>query len=210
MRKKAFTLVELLVVISIISILAGLLLPALSKALNQARRVACISNLKQIDIPFKEYTEENNYWIPNIWGWYKTGSSTYLANGIGYYLDSTNVLYACPSSPSYGKFGTSTVTYGLNDRIGHVYTWPPGPPVRRINTIKEPARIISFIDAKTGSDTWAARPRIPSWPGYGSRLFGWNRHEEEPNFLCIDGHVEDLPYDMLDAKTSYCEDRWCP
>lgn len=63
-RKAGFTLIELLVVIAILSILIGILVPALSKGLEMSRRASCANNLKAIGSAMLSYATDNKGWMP--------------------------------------------------------------------------------------------------------------------------------------------------
>src|SRR5437763_8111985 len=65
---RGFTLVELLVVIAIIAVLAALLLPALSKPKDQAQRIACANNIKQLSVAWLLYADDNSDLLVNNHG----------------------------------------------------------------------------------------------------------------------------------------------
>ena len=70
MRRHAFTLIELLVVMVIIALLVGLLLPALGRAREEARKTQCRSNLRQIGIAMNIYANDNKTYLPTFYGFH--------------------------------------------------------------------------------------------------------------------------------------------
>lgn len=108
-QRRGFTLIELLVVIAIIVVLASLLLPALARAKEHARRIKCISNLKQIALAAKTFTLDHDgkmpwHLVPNEGGTYGSSAATAWLNFSALSNELvTPQLLVCPSDTATKK-----------------------------------------------------------------------------------------------------------
>ena len=132
--QRAFTLVELLVVIGIIALLIGMLLPALSRAQESARRVVCLGNVRQLTTATMLYLTDNHQCLPEATSaniplesplcprslsapaWTSLGPNRYVLPSIGAllrkYLTDNGMLWRCPSAPEDTFVLTGSDPYG--------------------------------------------------------------------------------------------------
>lgn len=174
-NRKAFTLIELLVVIAIISILAAMLLPALDKAREQARRTACNGQLKQLYLLMTIYEGEYNwnaYVASSGWG-INSGDVRFAAPRMKYFrtqfAPETHDLWFCPSfrkrpteaekkredrmgyefpALSYGHL------YNLNSRMRGKWNDNPSYRQRILNPMTLPVLQDATCQLYTSGDWW--------------------------------------------------------
>jgi prepilin-type N-terminal cleavage/methylation domain-containing protein/prepilin-type processing-associated H-X9-DG protein len=205
-KKKGFTLIELLVVIAIISILAAMLLPALSQARSKARGSVCMNNLKQLSLAFLMYVQENSGYFPVAYymtstaekGW-DYGTEDYMSwqpGSIGDYV--VEKLFECPARnklvTSYDRPFTG-YAYNATYIGGGFSTWvsQTDMPVK-ISAIRKPSQTVLLADSAIWSsftnelisNNYLKAPGCAYY--YGPNVHF--RHNGFANVAFCDGHVK--------------------
>lgn len=209
--KLAFTLVELLVVIAVISLLLSILVPSLSRARSMAKRTVCASNLRQIDLAVRLYLNayDDTYPCaqdpvipedPNIWLWMGRGWRGFIEPYLGGNIDVNNpsVLFCPEDLAEPEKYESTSYSYSMafyhspeqiKDMDNPGYTCGTDGPF--VQSIPQRSMDVARPSGKIIIGEWNSnhlRVDEKGWYGCG----GWWCREGSRNYLFVDGHVRYL------------------
>jgi prepilin-type N-terminal cleavage/methylation domain-containing protein/prepilin-type processing-associated H-X9-DG protein len=205
---RGFTLIELLVVIAIIAILAGMLLPALSKAKDSARKTKCTSNLHNVGLAMLMYADDNDGYIPrgNAPLWWKVLTPTLGGRTTNEY--NKVQVYTCPNYPNKKQIicyvDNAWAFNGPTDKVGHEEIG-----IARLSRFQQPSDTICLADNENGSwrpvitatniagsaelnDVWSPAHLPFSTDGKrlnAERRVARARHGRGANLMFYDGHA---------------------
>lgn len=202
-RREAFTLTELLVVITIIVILAALAFPLTSKAIDSSHRATCVTQLRQIGVATGNYLADHNNrmpgpihangQLPN----YRAGSTAQIFSCLHSYLGlpATNQFTAIPKNlccPAFQRQNPHWNSNGRGDQGGRAYALNQdqrvnGKRVFGVHPSSGPAEAPLSFSAVASGNLQTPLDRLPMLADFT------NAHGTVRNVLFFDFHVEALP-----------------
>ncbi len=180
-RRPGFTLVEMLVVIGIIAVLAAILFPVLTSATRAARKAKCASNLRQLVMAHKMYSDDCDRTLVPA----RAGSFTWCA-----ILEpnmKSKELVLCPEDHSPQQVsGTTDLPHGYGINYGLTYNTASQPFVYSMSSISRTTDLLLFFDMKPSANAMGSSY-------YSHRLTRLDaRHSHRCGCAFLDGHAKML------------------